>query len=39
MARHTQLQGLEVLQDGQPETAYSSAAIFARLCAMLRTLA
>lgn len=28
-----------VLQDGQTETAYSSAAIFARLCAMLRTLA
>ena len=27
-----------VLQDGQTETAYSSAAIFARLCAMLRTL-
>ena len=28
-----------VLQDGQTETAYSSAAIFARLCAMLRILA
>ena len=28
-----------VLQDGQTETAYSSAAIFARLCAMLRALA
>ena len=28
-----------VLQDGQTDTAYSSAAIFARLCAMLRILA
>ena len=28
-----------VLQDGQTETAYSSAAIFARLCAMLDLLA